>query len=205
MIRHGEYELFCDVGAIGPDYIPGHAHADTLSFVLYFGGKPLLIDPGVSTYEKNARRQEERGTGMHNTVIAHGKNSSDVWSGFRVGRRARVIECRQSATSLMAAHDGYRATGSLHRRTWIWDEPGRIRIEDSMGGGGVAYFHFHPEIEVVRGGRGVSAGRLDLFYENADRVDLESYECPDGFNKVRKAWRVAVVFRGRLTTIICSK
>ena len=35
MFRRSRYELFVDIGPIGPDHQPGHAHADTLSFVLY--------------------------------------------------------------------------------------------------------------------------------------------------------------------------
>ena len=27
-----EMKLIADIGNVGPDYIPGHAHADTLSF-----------------------------------------------------------------------------------------------------------------------------------------------------------------------------
>ena len=32
-------ECVVDVGNIGPDYIPGHAHADTFNFVLQVAGK----------------------------------------------------------------------------------------------------------------------------------------------------------------------
>src|SRR5690606_5937395 len=50
MIRLRQYELFVDVGNIGPDYIPGHAHSDTLNFILYVNRQPLIVDVGVSTY-----------------------------------------------------------------------------------------------------------------------------------------------------------
>ena len=49
----------------------------------------MVTDVGVSTYEKNERRHLERSTASHN-CISWGDNSSDVWSGFRVGRRANV-------------------------------------------------------------------------------------------------------------------
>lgn len=34
------------------------------------------MDTGISTYEKTARRQYERGTAAHNTVVLGDKNSS---------------------------------------------------------------------------------------------------------------------------------
>jgi Heparinase II/III-like protein/Heparinase II/III N-terminus len=61
------YELFFDVGAIGPNYIPGHAHSDTFNFVMNILGKRFIVDVGISTYEKNALRQYERSTAAHNT------------------------------------------------------------------------------------------------------------------------------------------
>src|SRR5699024_4625487 len=78
-----DFEIFMDVGQIAPNYQPGHSHADNLNFILHFQGRPLLVDTGISTYEKNERRQLERSTHSHNTVTIDGKNSTDVWSGFR--------------------------------------------------------------------------------------------------------------------------
>src|SRR5690606_3028422 len=61
-------EVFIDVGNVGPDYQPGHAHSDTFNFELYLDGKPIIVDTGTSTYEKNDIRQRERETAAHNTV-----------------------------------------------------------------------------------------------------------------------------------------
>jgi uncharacterized heparinase superfamily protein len=54
-IERGRYEMVVDVGNIGPDYIPGHAHSDTFSFVLYRDGKRFIVDTGASTYEVNSQ------------------------------------------------------------------------------------------------------------------------------------------------------
>ena len=55
-------ELFVDYGKIGPNYIPGHAHSDTFSFILNYKGSPVIVDPGISTYNIGYRRQRERST-----------------------------------------------------------------------------------------------------------------------------------------------
>ena len=57
-----EMEIVLDVGQIAPSYQPGHSHADSLQFLLNFKNKPIIVDTGISTYEKNARRQTERST-----------------------------------------------------------------------------------------------------------------------------------------------
>ena len=54
-----EYECIVDVNEIGPDYIPGHAHADTFTFELRLRGRPFIVDTGISTYEISKRRDYE--------------------------------------------------------------------------------------------------------------------------------------------------
>ncbi|MEG2556749.1 MAG: alginate lyase family protein, partial [Odoribacter sp.] len=51
-----KFEFVFDVGKIGPDYQPGHSHADTFSFELHINGRPVIVDTGTSTYEANAVR-----------------------------------------------------------------------------------------------------------------------------------------------------
>ena len=68
-----------DVGPIGPDYLPGHAHADTLSFELSLHGRRVLVNSGTSVYGIGAERLRQRGTAAHNTLTVDGADSSEVW------------------------------------------------------------------------------------------------------------------------------
>lgn len=77
------------------------------------------MDTGISTYEKTARRQYERGTAAHNTVVLGDKNSSEVWGGFRVGRRARVTLLKDSPNEVEAWHDGFGSLGRHLRKFTI--------------------------------------------------------------------------------------
>jgi len=193
--RH--FTLFADAGSIGPDYIPGHAHSDTLSFILYVKNQPWLVDPGISTYEKNARRRWERSTAAHNTVQLDGWEQSEVWGGFRVARRAYPAIEREDKNELIASHDGYARKGFTHRRSFRMDEE-VIRIQDEVLGKGpvtaTAYFHFHPEVEVALKGTEVvtNLGRLRL--KGQKSVRLERYEYAEGYNLLREAGRVVVEF-----------
>src|SRR6185436_7069489 len=75
-----------DAAPVGPDYLPGHAHADTLSFELSWGDRRVITNSGTSTYSVGPRRAWERSTAAHNTVEIDDENSSEVWGGFRVAR-----------------------------------------------------------------------------------------------------------------------
>lgn len=138
-VQEGALVAFLDVAAIGPDYLPGHAHADTLSFELSLFGDRVLVNSGTSEYGVSPERLRQRGTGAHNTVLINGENSSEVWSGFRVARRARPLALRIRAADqtfeISCAHDGYmRLKGRVtHTRLWTF-QPGRLTVLDTFTG-----------------------------------------------------------------------
>jgi uncharacterized heparinase superfamily protein len=156
----GPAVLLCDCAPVGPDYLPAHAHADTLSFELSLHGERVLVNSGVSQYGADAERARQRGTAAHNTVVLDGQDSSEVWGGFRTARRARVRDRAASAAPLpltiAAAHDGYRRLPGRneHVRCWRLDEQSLV-IEDRIDGSfrsAQALFHLHPRVGVVQEG-----------------------------------------------------
>lgn len=110
-ISAGGWTAFADIGSVSPSFQPGHAHAGTLSADLYDGTRCLVCGSGVSTYEIGEVREFERSTAARWAVVVGGENSSEVWAGFRVGRRATVHHARvwedDGTSSVEAWHDGY--------------------------------------------------------------------------------------------------
>ena len=157
-IRVHEHELVAliDVAPIGPDYLPGHAHADTLSFELSLFGQRVFVNSGTSCYGKSTERLRQRGTAAHNTVVVDGQDSSEVWSGFRVARRARPFDLDINKVGgqlhISCAHDGYKRLGgqAVHHRTWEFGEKSLV-VEDRIAGTykqATARFHLHPAVQV---------------------------------------------------------
>ena len=147
--QRDDWTAFLDVGAIGPDYLPGHAHADTLSFELSLGQERLIVDTGTGVYGDSPERLRQRGSQAHNVVSVDGQNSSEVWSGFRVARRAKVEDLELSFTEpqrVSACHNGYRRlSGNVTvARAWEYRD-GWLSVRDSASGTykrAVARFHF---------------------------------------------------------------
>ena len=67
--------LIADLSEVGASYIPGHAHADTLSFELSLFGKRLFVNSGTSSYSLGPERHRQRSTIAHNTVCVSGVNT----------------------------------------------------------------------------------------------------------------------------------
>jgi uncharacterized heparinase superfamily protein len=157
----GDAVVILDVGDIGPDYLPGHAHADTLSFELSVGARRVLVNSGISQYGLGGERLRQRGTAAHNTVTLNGADSSEVWGGFRVARRARVsgvdasISADDGCASALGTHDGFLrlADGAPHRRAWRLLREGRLQIEDTLDSKGSveSHWHFLPGFQVRTG------------------------------------------------------
>ena len=200
------YELFVDVGNVGPDYQPGHAHSDTFSFELYVNGKPIIVDTGTSTYDKNAIRQQERETGSHNTVRIGNQEQTQVWGGFRVARRAHIVEIEETQSQLKATHDGYRSLGVMHTRIFK-PEDSRIVIDDLLGKEikqeQVAFIHLHPSlknIDVLENSVKLSDENIDITFDAALKIELQPYDYATGFNRREKSHKIAVSFQKILKT-----
>jgi uncharacterized heparinase superfamily protein len=155
-LARGPAVALLDVAPLGPDYMLGHAHADTLSFELSVGTQRVLVNSGVSCYGSSAERLRQRGTAAHNTVVLNGQNSSEVWGGFRVARRAFPFGLKFKETTysseVICAHSGYvRLPGRpVHHRTWRLDAFG-LSVIDRVEGPyqrAEARFHFHPALKV---------------------------------------------------------
>jgi hypothetical protein len=191
-----------DVGDVGPDYLPAHAHSDTLSFCLSVHGIPHIVDTGISTYQPDQIRQRERSTSAHNTVVVDGMEQSEAWGSFRMARRAHASILEESAARIRATHDGYRSIRASHERTFSRQDDS-VCIDDHVSGGSIhqAFFHFAPGIEPrVLNEQQVQAGALDMRFSGAKKIDIETYEHALGFNLRVSAKRLRVSFTVSLQT-----
>lgn len=157
--------LIIDCGFVGPDYQPGHAHCDTLSFELSHRGRRIVVDSGCGAYPEGELRRYNRGNAGHNTLTLDAANQSEVWGAHRVARRARPLgasleRLEDGTLRFEGAHDGYRRLyGSpVHRRTVTWRE-GVIAIDDQVTGGGShsveLRLHLNPELQAEAAGGAV--------------------------------------------------
>lgn len=202
------YELFVDVGNVGPNYQPGHAHSDTFNFELYVLGNPIIVDTGTSTYEKNELRQEERETAAHNTVKIGNQEQSQVWGGFRVAKRAKVNILEETKSQVKAIHNGYSSIGVKHTRSFA-SEASQIVIEDSINKEiqqeQTAFFHFHPsvkQIKILENSVKLSEENILLTFENSLNIELLPFAYATGFNQREKSQKIAVSFQKNLKTQI---
>ena len=182
-MTNGTMEAFVDVGNITATYQPGHTHADTFNYELRINGKPFIVDTGISTYNKTERRQFERGTEAHNTVTDYGQNSSEVWGGFRVGKRAKVRIINESHAYIEAAHNGFGK--ECRRRFSIADEG--FMVEDWCDGIAVSFIHLSEGADEKR-----------IQFEGAEIIEKEGCMYSTEYNKFEKGTVLKIRFKEKL-------
>ena len=196
--------LIADVAKIGPSYLPGHAHADTLSFELAIFGQRIIINSGTSVYGVSLERFRQRSTAAHSTIEIDGLNSSEVWSGFRVARRAIPFNIEINSHTLQnnnvtfnASHDGYKRLkhNPIHKRTWILNK-NEWFIEDEISGNNnriISRYYLHPDLHIkdIINGYVVSNKNRTLAsitFSNESNIELidSTYHDEFGFTKLNK-------------------
>jgi hypothetical protein len=129
-----------------------------LNYELSLAGRRVVVDTGVSTYERGPERHYERSTCAHNTIRVDGEEQAEIWASFRAGRKPRVgsvqAGTRAGCRFIRAEHSGYQRLGVIHQRTVFHVPPDSWVIADSLRGAGLhridSFIHFHPEIMVER-------------------------------------------------------
>lgn len=182
-------KLIFDVANVGADYIPGHAHADTLSFEMSCGFQRIFVNTGTSTYNQGNRRLFERKTKAHNTVVIDERDSSEVWGAFRVANRAKVLERHAQISddyfiTLSGAYVGANNKKTIHFRQISLDPDG-LMIRDQITGpfkSAISRFYFHPSVKILENSNGlifcVDNRRLDCDLANLSYRIVDSLWCP---------------------------
>ncbi|WP_223669258.1 alginate lyase family protein [Kangiella shandongensis] len=151
------YKLIADIGDVSPRYQPGHSHAETLSFELSVRGKRVFVNSGISQYGNDAKRQLQRATKSHNTLIPNNSNSSQVWGGFRVAKASKVeqVSVNSEESVIDCTIRGFwdlNRKGNSHNRRFSMHEDG-FSIYDKISEDGlscVVIFKLHPDIKVLK-------------------------------------------------------
>jgi uncharacterized heparinase superfamily protein len=125
VMRAGRDQAVFDCGPLCPDYLPPHAHADALGFVLWIDGEPVVVDRGAFAYT-GPERDAFRATRAHSTVEVDGQDQCVFWGDFRAGLLPRVepprVRREDGLVIVESSHDGYRRLPDpvVHHRALIW-------------------------------------------------------------------------------------
>lgn len=197
------YEAILDMAQLGVSYNLGHSHADTGTFLLWCGDSPLLVDTGTSTYNAGERRNYERSTKAHNTVVVNGRSSSDVWGAFRCAKRATASLIKDGPECFEMSHNGYE-NHSCYRK-FVCNDDSMCIVDTIEGGSGeaVACFHLAPEVKILNIDADKVTTDMAVFsFVGAGSLYVENLEISREYNNLHKSSCICVAFNKSLKTTI---
>ena len=157
----GDWMVF-KAAPLEPAHQPGHAHCDLGSYELSAGGRRIIVDSGVGTYEQSLWRNYYRSTRAHNVATVDGREQMEYWGSFRVGRRfpdVRVVSVQLGGhvARIGIEHEAFAPV--TMRREVVWLQDKRVwMVADRMRGPGEflaeTHLHFHPDCSVDLEGDG---------------------------------------------------
>ncbi len=204
-LTNKQIEVIADIGNITAPYQPGHTHADTFNYEMRINGKPFVVDTGISTYEKNARRQYERSTMAHNTVVIDDMDSSEVWGGFRVGRRAKVKILHDAPNCLIAEHSGYGKSQIHLRQFELVNDALHIKDIIKNNGSGISLIHLAPDVKILSSDNETiitSEGILKI--AGASKIEITNDTVSTQYNRFDHSTVIRIYFTGELNYNILS-
>lgn len=200
ILQNGSLRLIFDTAELGPDYLPGHAHCDMLSLLMYFRGRAILADTGVFEYSEGSRRSYSRSTAAHNTVVLDDLEQGDIWKSFRMGKRGRPVRRSVSSAAISCEHTGFRIFGNRlrHRRSVRFLRNG-FEVHDYVTGPAThsfrAAFHLAPGVTASEVGTGRFEVANELLFETwGGAAELTSSEYYPEFGIVQE--RACLLFTG---------
>ncbi|MDP8246269.1 MAG: heparinase II/III family protein [Candidatus Hinthialibacter antarcticus] len=122
--------------AIKSGFAWNHAHPDAGSFILFHGGKPLIIDSGNCSYSRREYSAYYRQSKAHNVVLFDGEaqNPEDVSRGDRgVVEPGRVLHLMDSSGIKYALADATGPTSwktSRNYRSFLWIDDAILIFDD---------------------------------------------------------------------------
>ena len=198
------FKVFADYANISPTYQPSHSHADTFNFIYYFKNKSIVVDPGVSTYEKNDLRELQRSTLYHNTITYDNHNSSEVWGGFRCGKRANILNLKSKPNKVSASHDGYKHLDCYHKREINLNNDSLIIsdfIKEIKNRNKISRIHFSPYVKINTFSNYLKINNEIIFsWRGIIKWEIKNYDFSVGFNNTIKAkcWEGVVENKSKL-------
>jgi uncharacterized heparinase superfamily protein len=174
--------MLVDGGPVGPPHLPGHAHSDLLSYLLWIDETPVVTDTGTFDYEGGERRQLARGVRGHNTVQVDDTEPIELGGRFLMGPRPTPT-VRWEYGDVDFFEGSYRTrpfhgSGYHHHRSiavgdrwwFVWD-----RVSPHEGERVRSRVHLHPDVDVSR-----RRGRAHLTFGTDEEENGDAWIHPLG-------------------------
>ena len=134
--QNDKEKLIFDAGAVVCGNQPGHGQCDALSFEYFIGDEKIFTNSGLYEYNSGERRTYSRSTKAHNTLSYNQMEQSEIWSSFRMARRASVSfdleELTTKSLKIEGRVKGFDFEQDVEHKRVLTKESNLLKIVDSV-------------------------------------------------------------------------
>lgn len=140
IVVRNKFNLIFDFGELGFGKIKAHGHADGANIIVYYGNKPIVIDPGTYIYNCNDYwRNYFRSTEMHNTLNIDGKSQAQIGGPFlwNTSYQCKLGYYKESdeLIKISVSNDAYKNISIYTRNLYYFKNKDILVIEDCLDNG----------------------------------------------------------------------
>lgn len=197
-LRSGAMYVGIDHAPLGFGTIAAHGHNDILSFQLFIGATPVLVDSGTYLYHTDRHRRDLlRSTRMHNTVTINGQEQSQMLGPFLWGRKAVTRLLSTEENGLTASVKGL--SGVTHTRRWEIDTTLTVTDRFDRECRWEATFIISPALEVRLhpGQKSARIGDLMSLESLSGQMRLETVEIAESYGKLVATTAIRIIGNSR--------
>ena len=191
-LKKNNISLLIDAGLVGPNYNPGHAHCDCLSFEVFKDCKAVFVNSGTYQYQ-GSKRSVLRSTKSHNTIMIDNHEQSEVWGEHRVARRIKNVQGKLLNDSFEGSYNNY--LGEKHTR-YIELQDNYIKVLDEIkakeGLEVKSFLHLSPEYNYDNNCIIGNGDKIIINNINSEMIISES-EYSSEFGKIEK--NICLIFK----------
>ena len=202
--KNKNYKIILNVGNLKARYIPGHSHADSLSYELSLNDRKIITNTGVSTYNHSAQRINERSASYHNTIDINDRSFSEIWSSFRMGRSSlvkqpKILKKNNKITIETTQFDYKNYFNKIHHKRLCELENDKIIISDYLNKNikSNSYIILNENFKIEE----IEDNKLKISVDNDNvfiiqiikgSARVEDFELPIDFNKFINTKRIII-------------
>lgn len=191
-----------------------HAHIDPCSFDYSYLGSPLIVDPGVYSYEAGEMRYRFKTTLSHSTLSINKKDAWEYLGSWAYGEQqeGKIVSVDKVEDSICIVERHHNYKPAIHTRVFFIHENSIVILDivENIQKEDKTYISFHidsPRV-IIHDRSYISSDKMsnsdiDIYSPESDELEVDRALVASGKECTRESTIARFVYTPKDTTIIC--
>lgn len=197
VLRSDRMTVLARAGGVGQYGKGGHAHNDQLQALLWVDGKPVVVDPGSSTYTGNPERRNSERSVLNHATCTVDDTEQNLWPDDLSEGLFWMMGDRFQASVREFRPGFWRASSLLtgQERTIVLDGPTCTITDSALQGNQLRItLPLHPDMRAEHGGNTIvidtGTSRITIAFPDTGTLTIVDYAFSPAFAVVQQSSKI---------------